>query len=316
MGLFSKISGSSSSSRPRGHGRATKLLFLIGSAGSTLANALKDSVSNETRHNVNVVSEAVEVKLCAIRDSLAAERMKKAASLAPVNILQCDSPDLEHADPLRVEFEILELRDQFNSIPNLIRDRGYLPIKKILSWLGHTTGEGYARFTDEELLSVVEAWCEKQRQHIAKNPAPKKNPFDFIGYPKAEKSGSLPMSASRPKRLHPLIASSTKLAIRRRDEAIDLARKFQDDPDRDKREILGLCPACHYAPKPHLSLKAFHDWSCRLCLKPSATPHADSAVPVFCDRCARKSGLCVRCGGSRDLIEPEPLPSRKRAPRS
>jgi len=67
---------------------------------------------------------------------------------------------------------------------------------------------------------------------------------------------------------------------------------------KEQRTKRGLeCKQCFYLRASRIAGQAFTNWKCRIC--GTERSHHNTAVPRYCDDCAKAHKLCVECGGER-----------------
>jgi hypothetical protein len=71
------------------------------------------------------------------------------------------------------------------------------------------------------------------------------------------------------------------------------------DGDRVRRDAARECVGCFYVRGPRIAGQAFTPWLCTICCV--ADQHPNTGVPRVCNGCAEAYGLCVTCGGDRDM---------------
>lgn len=84
-----------------------------------------------------------------------------------------------------------------------------------------------------------------------------------------------------------------------KDSVVNKALKVLEDPKREERMKLCLCPACTYL-RGGFAGQAFTAWTCEACEKPQPSWH-NTATPKLCLECADRYGLCTRCLADLDL---------------
>lgn len=83
----------------------------------------------------------------------------------------------------------------------------------------------------------------------------------------------------------------------RMDGFLDLAQKFQNDPQKAERIVACLCRLCFYDSR--FGGAAITDEPCMSCGKPQT--YGSTSTDALCLECAQETGLCKHCGGDREL---------------
>jgi hypothetical protein len=96
-----------------------------------------------------------------------------------------------------------------------------------------------------------------------------------------------------------LFLTATGRATRRCDDAIELARKLLEDPDRKERLVAHRCKSCFYFRS--MGGSAITRQPCACCGKPDA--YASTNTDVLCLECAKEHSLCKKCGGDLEMRE-------------
>jgi len=78
---------------------------------------------------------------------------------------------------------------------------------------------------------------------------------------------------------------------------MEIAEKFQKDPDKKARKKENNCIPCYYYNGMHGNNMPIKN--CDFCKKP--VQYFNSDVDKICLDCASKYGLCKRCGADIDL---------------
>lgn len=81
--------------------------------------------------------------------------------------------------------------------------------------------------------------------------------------------------------------------------ALARALRWKEDKEAEKRREACLCKTCYYIYGSALAGQAFTQRPCGVCA--GTITHSDTACPVICDACSKKTRLCKRCGGDREL---------------
>jgi hypothetical protein len=69
--------------------------------------------------------------------------------------------------------------------------------------------------------------------------------------------------------------------------------RYEEDRDVESRKAIRECKACFYL-KDGMALQAFTSYDCKECGNESQ--HHNSNVPRYCQSCADRHDVCVRCG--------------------
>lgn len=91
--------------------------------------------------------------------------------------------------------------------------------------------------------------------------------------------------------------SYTRITQRNRQIAEDFfvkAFKYKHDLDKRERKAAHLCKPCYYIMGT-VAGQAFTETECALCFKKLG--FSSTLVDAICEECAKKKGLCRRCGG-------------------
>jgi hypothetical protein len=75
--------------------------------------------------------------------------------------------------------------------------------------------------------------------------------------------------------------------------------KLDCDHEADKRRQERECLYCFYLHRARMAGQAFTGWECLSC--GAGGMHSNTAVPHYCDVCADKMRICVRCGADQEL---------------
>jgi hypothetical protein len=89
---------------------------------------------------------------------------------------------------------------------------------------------------------------------------------------------------------------STALADLKLQQTLNLARRYELDPDKPERHSRQQCLTCYYTP--HISGRAFSPERCAGCQQHLQHPTTD--IHKLCLMCARAHKLCTRCGADID----------------
>lgn len=89
-------------------------------------------------------------------------------------------------------------------------------------------------------------------------------------------------------------------AQEKKDGVVTRAIRILEDPQKERRLELCLCPTCFYVDNMSLAGAAMTPWSCEACEKEQPLWHC-TAHPKLCLECADRYGLCVRCIADLEL---------------
>lgn len=107
------------------------------------------------------------------------------------------------------------------------------------------------------------------------------------------------MDRPAPKFDRMLLLNATCRANRRVEDALELARKLQEDPDRKARLAAQRCKSCFYFRS--MGGSSCTTQPCACCAKPEG--YGSTNTDVFCLACAKEHDLCKHCGGDLEMRE-------------
>lgn len=102
----------------------------------------------------------------------------------------------------------------------------------------------------------------------------------------------------------------THFAKRRAAEAIEFAKRLQEDPHKAKRHEAGQCPCCYYRQGGRIGGAAITTKPCDLC--ETEMTFGSTATDRICRDCSKLLGICRECGADIDLktsrrkLKPQP----------
>lgn len=83
------------------------------------------------------------------------------------------------------------------------------------------------------------------------------------------------------------------------DERIQAVRAAEEDGKKEQRLVARRCVFCYYLRRNVMAGQAFTQSFCGGCRE--TTTFATTDVDQYCAPCADRYGLCVYCGGDREL---------------
>lgn len=96
-----------------------------------------------------------------------------------------------------------------------------------------------------------------------------------------------------------LLLNATARANKRCNDALELARKLIEDPERKERLAAQRCKACFYFRS--MSGSACTTQPCACCATPETFGSTNTSV--LCIPCAKEHSLCRHCGSDLELRE-------------
>lgn len=95
------------------------------------------------------------------------------------------------------------------------------------------------------------------------------------------------------------IKKNTKYAQWDAKEKIENVKRYETDPEKERRTKLQECKGCYYL-KNAGAFQALTDYHCENCHQ--VNTHNDSRIPNYCKNCAKTHQVCRRCGSNMNEI--------------